>query len=85
MKLIKGKKIIKASEKAFRIIYKARGYKPYNPAENEPTKKDKVSVDTKGHEDMTKAEIAEILTEKGIDFNPRDRKDKLLELLMAGD
>ncbi|NLK01244.1 MAG: hypothetical protein GX318_08435, partial [Clostridia bacterium] len=65
--------------------YKARGYRPLNPAKNGPVEADNTQVGINDYQSMTKAEIAEILTEKGIDFNPRDRKDKLLELLMAGD
>lgn len=72
---IKDGKSINATEKAFQVIFKGLGYRPCNTEANQ----------TGSTEDMTKAEITEALTAKGIDFNPRDRKDKLLELLVAGD
>lgn len=85
MKLVKEGKIIRANEKAYRLLYKARGYKPCNPLKTATKVEDKTSAGINDSKDMTKVQIAEILTSKGIDFNPRDKKDKLLELLMAGD
>lgn len=35
--------------------------------------------------DITKAEIIEILTEKGIEHNPRDKKEVLYRLMIEGD
>ena len=85
IELIKGNKVIRASEKAFRIIYKARGYKPFNPAENRPMEADNAQVGINDYQGMTKAEIGKALASRGIDFNPRDRKEKLIELLVEGD
>lgn len=76
---IKDGKSINATEKAYQVIFKGLGYKAYNGNEHDPR------TGSGDIEDMTKAEITEALTAKGIDFNPRDKKDKLLELLMAGD
>ena len=85
IKLIKGDRVIKASEKAYRYLYKARGYKPFNPAKNGPVEADNTQVGINDYQSMTKAEIGKVLTARGIDFNPRDRKEKLIELLAEGD
>ncbi|WP_373599429.1 hypothetical protein [Paraclostridium bifermentans] len=37
MKYVKGKKIIEASEKAFNLIYKEQGFKPYKEENNQDT------------------------------------------------
>lgn len=37
MKYIKGKKTIEASEKAFNLIYKEQGFKPYKEEINQDT------------------------------------------------
>ena len=38
MKIVKDGEIIEATERAYEIVYKYRGYKPYKP---KPTKKEK--------------------------------------------
>ena len=38
-------------------------------------------VETVDYEEMTKAEIMDLLKEKGIKFSDRDNKSKLIELL----
>jgi hypothetical protein len=82
LKLIKGNKIINATEKAYRVIYRDLGYKPYeNQAHISPTSKDK-EIDIN---DITKAEIIEILTDKGIKHNPGDKKEILYNLMIEGD
>lgn len=79
-------KTIKATEKAFNLLYKNRGFKPL---ENEPLNQlvedNKESIDVLGIEDYTKAQIVEILSQRGIEHNPRDRKDILYDLLVAGE
>ena len=79
-------KTIKATEKAFNLLYKNRGYRPLeNKPLNQPVEDNKEPIDVLGIEDYTKAQIVEILSQKGISHNPKDRKDTLYSLLMAGD
>lgn len=82
MKLIKGKKIINATEKTYRVIFKDLGYEVYNKVEEkQPTNEDKGL----GINDITKDKIIEVLTEKGIEHNPRDKKEILYDLMIEGE
>lgn len=65
IEIIKDGKVIQATEKAYRVVYKGLGYKPYNPE----------------LDDITKDEIMARLDEEGIEYNPRDRKEELYKLL----
>ena len=56
-----------------------------NGVAEEPTKEVKEDVNVIDYEGMTKAEIGELLTEKGIEYNPRDNKTKLIDLLLGSD
>ena len=86
LKLIKGNKVINATEKAYRVIYRDLGYKPYEEqAHISPTSEEKRKDDVLEINDYTKAEIIEILTEKGIEHNPRDKKEILYNLRIEGD
>lgn len=89
MKLIKGKKIINATEKAYRVIFKDLGYKIYEDEESDhvkqPVSEDKEGTNAIGIDDITKAEIIEILNEKGIEHNPRDKKEILYDLMIEGE
>lgn len=97
MKLIKDGKVIEATEKAYNLIYKHRGFKIYNPdthllayLEREIDKTDEVDAieeieEIKPYKEITKGEIIEILTEKGIEHNPRDKKEILYSLMIKGD
>lgn len=97
MKLIKDGKVIEATEKAYNLIYKHRGFKIYNPdthllayLEREIDKTDEVDAieeieEIKPYGDITKAEIIEELAIKGIEYNPRDKKQVLYDLLIKGD
>lgn len=89
MKLIKGKKIINATEKAYRVIFKDLGYKIYEDEENDhvkqPVSEDKGGTNAIGIDDITKDKIIEILNEKGIEHNPKDRKEILYKLMVEGD
>lgn len=53
------------SPKAFRLVYKGKGFRPYVKEEFE----------------YTVAEIKEILDEKGIEYDSRAKKKELLALL----
>lgn len=82
----KENKVIRATEKAFNLLYKNRGYRPLeNKPLNQPVEDNKEPIDVLGIEDYTKAQIVEILSQKGISHNPKDRKDTLYSLLMAGE
>ena len=86
MKLIKGNKIINATEKAYKVIYKNLGYKPYDKEFlNEPVADEDKGTNIKLYDDITRAEIIEELDRKGIEYNPRDKKQVLYDLLIKGD
>ncbi|NLI61780.1 MAG: hypothetical protein GX375_10205 [Clostridiales bacterium] len=89
MKLIKGNKVINATKKAYEVVYKHLGYKIYNNEKNDlteqPNNEDKEGINTIGIDNITKAEIIEKLTEKGIEHNPRDKKEVLYRLMIEGD
>lgn len=76
-KYIKDGKIINATEKAYRVVFRGLGYKLYKGIEQENG--------AEMMETMTKAEIIDVLTQRGIKHDPRDRKEKLIELLAEGD
>lgn len=56
-----------------------------NEATEEPTIEVKEVTNVIDYDDMTKAEIGELLSERGIDYNPRDNKTKLIDLLLGSD
>ena len=80
MKVVKDGKVVEVTEKAYRVIYKGVGYKPYIEDSGG-------TGELKGiaYADMTKAELSKILEAKGIEYSSRDAKDKLIELLEAGE
>jgi len=79
-------KIIKATETAFNLLYKNRGFRPLeNEPLNQPVEENKEPIDVLGIEDYTKAQIVEILSQRGIKHNTKDRKDILYDLLVAGE
>lgn len=89
MKLIKGNKIINATEKAYNVVYKSLGFKIYKDEEidlaEQPTNEEDEGTNVIGIDNITKSEIIEILTEKGIEHNPRDKKEILYNLMVQGD
>lgn len=89
MKLIKGNKTINATEKAYKVVYKDLGYKIYKDEEidlaEQPTSEEEEVTNAIGIDSITKPEIIGILTEKGIEHNPRDKKEVLYDLLRKGD
>ena len=74
MKLIKDGRIIDATEKAYRVIFKDKGYVPYVHVGND-------SNDEIQYDEITKGEIITKLSELGIEHNPRDKKQALFNLL----
>lgn len=87
MKVVKDGKVVEVTEKAYRVIYKGVGYKPYveDSGDIGESKVEAVDENNVTYTDMTKAEIIELLDAKGIEYSSRDNKDKLIELLEAGE
>ena len=56
-----------------------------NKASKQPTIEEIKDDNTIDIDDITKPEIIEILTEKGIEHNPRDKKEVLYNLMIEGD
>ena len=56
-----------------------------NKLSEQPTKGDVKDVDTIGIDKLTKADIGEILSQRGIEFNPRDKKEDLYDLMIGSD
>lgn len=56
-----------------------------NKLSEQPTKGDVKNVDTIGIDKLTKADIGEILSQRGIEFNPRDKKEDLYDLMIGSD
>lgn len=69
MKIKKDDLILDVSEKAYKIAYKHRGFKPY--------------VEEK--KDLTKKEIISELEARNIEYNSSSNKAELLELLNESD
>lgn len=56
-----------------------------NKVAEEPTEEVKAVTNTIAYEGMTRAEMSELLTERGIEYNSRDNRDTLIELLIGSD
>lgn len=72
-------KIVTSTEKAYNIIYKRKGFKPYEDKKVEE-KEDKQPT-TIGINDMTKADIIDELEHSGIEHDPKALKKELFDLL----
>ena len=72
MKYIKNGRVINATEKAYRVLYKRKGYKPMEEA------KEVLTNDLEGY---TNKELKSMLDTKGIEYNSRATKAELIELL----
>ena len=51
----------------------------------QPTEESKEDGDVIVYDDITKPQIADILSQKGIEHNPRDKKEVLYNLLLGSD
>lgn len=71
IELVKDGKTIRATQKAYEVIYKSDGYKI--KGQEEP--------DQLGYEDITVAEIKDILDKDGVEYNEKDTKPVLFDLL----
>lgn len=90
MRYRKGEKVIEASPRAFRVIYKAQGYVPVTEQSVEDAKPDDAGKNTDGNvsshadealEDMSVTELRKIAKEKGLEGASSLSKDDLLEVL----
>lgn len=77
-KYIKDGKIIYATEKAYNIIYKEKGYKPLNET-IEP--KNECKNDIINYDKMTKEELIKIANEIGIEVDSNATKKVILALI----
>lgn len=72
-KYVKGKVVINATEKAYRVIYKEQGYVPYEVEDKKEEAKD-VSK-------MKKEELLAVATEKGIEIPENATKEVIIALI----
>lgn len=77
MKLIKDGRIINATQKSYDVIYKGQGYEPYEDEVEDEVAEDLEII----FDDMTKADISELLDDAGIEHNIKDNKQVLFDLL----
>lgn len=56
-----------------------------NEVTEEPTTDLKEVTNTFAYDDITKSQIVDILSKKGIEHNPRDTKQKLYDLLLGSE
>lgn len=78
MKVFKDEKILEVTEKAYNVVYKDKGYVPYN---SKNVGKKKVENNNLDYDKITKSEIIEKLEEKEIEHDPKSLKKELFELL----
>ena len=78
MNIIKDGKVLNVTEKAYNVIYKDKGYVPYN---SKNVGKKKVENNNLDYDKITKSEIIEKLEEEEIEHDPKSLKKELFELL----
>ena len=82
MKYIRDDKIIEASPKAYRTIYKEQGYIPYEvPEETEKEGQEEDNAEIPDLDDMKMDELKALAKEKGIKGFSSLTKDELLAVL----
>lgn len=63
-KYVKGDKVITATEKAFKVVYSAQGYKPY--VESEETEENVVEENVEEKEETSEEDIEEALNQLNV-------------------
>lgn len=80
-KYVKGNKIIEATEKAYKVIYKEQGYVPYEE-EKELTIEELVTIaNDKGLSSLNMVQLKRIATELGLEYDSKVKKDDLIALI----
>ena len=84
-----GKRIIYATKKAYEVLYKRQGFRKAEDelidATERPVIENKQDRHIVGIDDITKTEISEMLSKKGIEHNPKDKKEVLYDLMVGSD
>lgn len=93
-----GKREIRATKKAYELIYKLQGFKEKSDGMETTEDFQEVEDSSRGdtstlkensnnntYDSLTIPELREKLTSRGIDFNSKARKEELIELLVEGD
>jgi predicted HTH domain antitoxin len=91
MRISKGERILEVTDKVYEVIYKQRGYTPYNGKDVDEKKVIKIDKVIKEDdieiaeiaklEELTVAELKEKLDERGIEYDSKLRKQELVDLL----
>lgn len=74
-------RVINATEKAYEILYKGRGFKPYE--EKPPV--DFSTLDATELDEYKVADLKKYLDDKNIKYKSSDNKDDLITLILVGE
>lgn len=82
IKIVKDDHVLMATQKAYDLIFKARGYSLADQVEDVEDKTAKVEdVQEVDYSALNMDELKDLLDERGIEYKARDNKDKLISLL----
>ncbi len=86
MKVVKDGKIIEVTEKAYRVVYKGLGYKPYQEHEEETEAEEnnvaeEVNGDVIDYKSMKVDELRELAKARDIEGYSKMKKDELVAAL----
>lgn len=74
---------IMATEKAYNMMYKAMGFLPKEEPSNENTDSGEKTGSGESEKSLTVKELRELLTDAGVAFNPKAKREELLNLWAA--